>query len=94
MVASITLNHHEKYDGSGYPNGIKGEDIPLSARITSIADVYDALRSRRPYKSEWTHKEAVTEITKNSGTHFDPVIIDTFIGLADIFENVFMELKD
>ncbi len=70
MVSAIILHHHERWDGSGYPMAIAGEDVPLSARITALADVYDALRSERPYKRPWSHERAVQEIVSSSGTHF------------------------
>lgn len=94
MVAAITIAHHEWYDGSGYPKGISGLDIPLSARITAVADVYDALRSRRPYKGEWTHEDAVKYITGKAGVQFDPDIIEIFSKISDRFEKIYMELKD
>lgn len=75
----ITCNHHEKWDGSGYPQGIKGEQIPLEARIAAIADVYDALTSARPYKTAWTNEEAVRYIQSESGKHFDPMLVKVFI---------------
>lgn len=94
MVAEITLNHHEWYDGTGYPNGTAGKAIPLSARITAIADVYDALRSRRPYKDEWSHEDAKRYIITGSGRQFDPVIVSLFEKTGDRFESIYRELKD
>jgi len=79
MGKEIALTHHEKWDGSGYPNGLKGEEIPLSGRICGLCDVFDALTSKRPYKEAWTIDKAVEEVTKNKGTHFDPHIVDCFI---------------
>jgi HD-GYP domain-containing protein (c-di-GMP phosphodiesterase class II) len=81
MAADIALYHHEKWDGSGYPNGVKGEDIPLSARIVAVADVYDALRSARPYKQAFDHDEAVRIMLHGGGRiqahgHFDPMLLD------------------
>ena len=70
--------HHEKWDGSGYPNGLRGEQIPLQGRLMAIADVYDALISSRPYKKAFSHDEAVKIITEGGGTHFDPVLVDVF----------------
>ncbi|MCL2050476.1 MAG: response regulator [Lachnospiraceae bacterium] len=77
--------HHEKWNGTGYPHGLKGEDIPLQGRIMAIADVYDALVSERPYKKPFTHDEAVEIIKKDSGTHFDPNIVEAFLNVADDF---------
>ena len=74
--------HHEKWDGTGYPMGLKGEEIPVCARIMAIADVYDALRSKRSYKEEIPEKEALKIIREGAGTHFDPQIVDIF------FENL------
>ena len=78
-------SHHEKYDGSGYPRGLKAEEIPLEGRIMAIADVYDALVSERPYKKPLTHEEAVEIIKKDSGTHFDPKLIEEFLSVAEDF---------
>jgi putative two-component system response regulator len=77
--------HHEKWDGSGYPHGLRGEEIPLEGRIMAIADVYDALVSERPYKKPFTHEQAVDIIKKDSGTHFDPKIVEVFLAVADDF---------
>ncbi len=79
MSASIALAHHEKYDGSGYPQGLKGEEIPLSARIVALADVYDALSSKRVYKTAFTHDVAKSIIIKDSGHHFDPALVEAFL---------------
>lgn len=94
MAAAITLHHHERFDGTGYPHGLEGKNIPLSAQITAIADVYDALRSKRPYKEPWTHADTVAQIVKGSGSHFDPDLIRLFSRLNERFEAVFNELKD
>lgn len=75
----ISLNHHEKYDGTGYPEGKVGEEIPLSARIVAIADVFDALTSVRPYKQSWTFQEAILLLVKEKNSHFDPKLVDIFI---------------
>jgi len=75
----IAYNHHEKYDGSGYPNGLKGENIPIFGRITSIADVFDALTSNRPYKKDWTIDDALDLLSEEKNKHFDPVLVDLFI---------------
>jgi len=81
----IALRHHEKFDGSGYPDGLSGGDIPIEARIVAVADVYDALISRRPYKQVWKSSEAVDYIVAESGSHFDPSIVQVFLSrLNDI----------
>ncbi len=77
--------HHEKWDGTGYPRGLKGEDIPLEGRIMAIADVYDALVSERPYKKPFTHEQAVQIIKDGSGTHFDSKIVEAFLTVAEDF---------
>jgi len=78
MAREIALNHHEKWNGSGYPHGIAGEAIPVSARIVAIADVFDALTSRRPYKEPWSVSEALDLIRRERGGHFDPELVDAF----------------
>lgn len=77
-AAAIALGHHEKYDGSGYPNGLRGDDIPLFARICAISDVFDALTSVRPYKRAWAIMDAVTFMRGGRGAHFDPALMDAF----------------
>ena len=84
----IAHAHHERWDGSGYPLGLKGEEIPLSARIVAIADVYDALTSVRPYKRSMTHEEAVQIITDGSESHFDPHLVGIFLQYADTFDQI------
>jgi putative two-component system response regulator len=79
--------HHEKWDGSGYPRGLAGEDIPLLGRLMAIADVYDALTSERPYKKAFPHEEAVRIIVEGKGTHFDPAMIEIFIQVSDLIRN-------
>lgn len=74
----IALYHHEKWDGSGYPSGLKGEQIPMAARIVAIADVFDALTSKRPYKEAWPLEKALDEIRAGSNMHFDPAVVDAF----------------
>ncbi len=78
LAAAVALYHHEKFDGSGYPNSLAGQDIPLSARIVAIADVYDALTSKRPYKEAWPHERAIQEIKEQRGKQFCPVLADFF----------------
>lgn len=77
-AAQIALSHHEKFDGSGYPCGLRGEDIPLCARLCAVSDVFDALTSERPYKSAWPLEEAIAEIDHLSGVHFDPALVRAF----------------
>jgi putative two-component system response regulator len=79
MAHEIALTHHEKWDGNGYPNGLAGESIPQSGRITALTDVFDALTSSRSYKKAWTVESAVSFIQDNSGKHFDPLLVDAFI---------------
>ena len=81
MAEAIARTHHERWDGTGYPNGLKGEEIPLEGRICAICDVYDALGSARPYKKPWTPQEVLEEIARGSGTHFDPAIVTAFLAL-------------
>jgi putative two-component system response regulator len=78
LAGEIALAHHEKYDGTGYPRGLKGKDIPLSARIITIADVFDALTTKRPYKEAWDTQTALQYMEKNTGKHFDPEIFAVF----------------
>ena len=80
MAREIALNHHEKWDGSGYPRGIGGAEIPVEARIIAIADVFDALTSERPYKKAWPVEEAVQLLREQSGRHFDPELVELFLG--------------
>ena len=79
LAEEISLTHHEKWDGTGYPNGLQGEEIPVCARIAAICDVFDALTSERPYKKAWSLQEAIDEIVKQSGKHFDPEIVQHFV---------------
>jgi two-component system response regulator RpfG len=79
LGAIIALSHHEKFDGSGYPQGLKGKDIPLEARIVAIADVFDALTSIRPYKKAWTNEDALAFLIANQGGHFDPRCLAVFV---------------
>ena len=83
MGALIALGHHEKYDGSGYPNGLEGDHIPLCARIVAVADVYDALTSVRPYKAAWPSAKALDYVASQTGKHFDPRMVEAFLGSKD-----------
>ncbi|NDV26869.1 HD domain-containing phosphohydrolase [Desulfovibrio sp. JC010] len=80
VASQIALYHHERWDGKGYPEGLKGEDIPLYARITAVSDVFDALMSERPYKQPWTVDRAIEYITQESGKQFDPNVVSAFLG--------------
>ncbi len=92
MGVRLTRSHHEKWNGSGYPDGLVGEDIPLCGRIMAVADVYDALRSKRPYKEPFTHEKAMEIIRKDTGTHFDPDVAEAFIVLEKEFARIRDEL--
>lgn len=81
LAEVIALTHHEKWDGTGYPRGLKGEEIPIAGRITAVADVFDALISERPYKPAYSAKESFTIIEKEKGKHFDPDIVDAFLAI-------------
>jgi putative two-component system response regulator len=94
MARDIALCHHEKWDGSGYPRGLTGLDIPLAARIVALADVYDALRSARVYKTSQTHAQARETILAGSGKHFDPDIVGAFLATEERFEQVAKQLAD
>ena len=93
MAASIALNHHERWDGTGYPGGLKGGDIPIEGRIVMLADQYDALRDKRPYKAPFSHKETVAIITEGDGRtapgHFDPAVLGAFNSVVPLFEDIF-----
>jgi len=93
MSAEIALSHHEKWDGSGYPNGLTGEEIPISARIVALADVYDALVSKRVYKNAYPHDTARSIIIKECGFHFDPLVVEAFLACEDKFIEIFNRFK-
>lgn len=88
VAIQIAGSHHENWDGSGYPRGLKGAEIPLAARIMALADMYDALVSERVYKRKWTHEEACEEILKNKGKRFDPAVVEAFIHEQPYFEEI------
>ena len=90
LAKVIALTHHEKWDGSGYPNGLIGNKIPLAGRIVAIADVFDALTSKRPYKEAFSVEKSLDIIRENRGTHFDPTVVDAFF---DVIDQV-LEIKD
>ncbi|HEY5524993.1 MAG TPA: HD domain-containing phosphohydrolase [Clostridium sp.] len=93
MAIDIALCHHEKYDGSGYPNGINGTEIPLCARIFAIADAYDVITSERPYKKPLSHEEAVRRIQLDCGKHFDPDVVTVFVKIQDKFKVICNKYK-
>jgi putative two-component system response regulator len=84
----LIATHHEKWDGSGYPRGLKGKEIALQGRMMALADVYDALTSDRPYKKAYTHEQAVEIIVSDKGKHFDPDLVDVFVSASDQFSEV------
>jgi putative two-component system response regulator len=94
VAKNIVLSHHEKWDGSGYPNQLIAELIPVEARIVAMADVYDALRSRRTYKPAYSRAKTEAIINENRGTHFDPALVDIFLDIADEFDVITEENSD
>ena len=94
MGAIIALSHHERFDGTGYPYGLAGKDIPLVARIVAVGDVYDALVSRRPYKEPWEEQDALDYLRKHAGTQFDPTCIDTFFERLDNIHEIQEKFSD
>ena len=93
-AALISYEHHEKYNGTGYPNGKKAEKISIYGRIVAIADVFDALVSERPYKKAWSFEEALAYLQKERGEHFDPVLIDIFFENIETVRAIYQKLKD
>jgi PAS domain S-box-containing protein len=89
MAKDIALSHHERWDGKGYPNGLKGDEIPLCAQIVAICDVYDALRSIRPYKSALSHEESMLELRRECGTQFNPALCDAFYHCAEEIRHIY-----
>ena len=94
FAKEIAYSHQEKWDGSGYPEGLAGEDILLSARLMAVADVYDALISKRVYKPAFSHEKAVSIITEGRGSHFEALLVDCFLDIADEFDKVAKDFAD
>ncbi len=94
LAQEIAYSHHEKWDGSGYPEGLKGREIPISGRLMALADVYDALITKRVYKEAFSHEKAVEIITEGRGSHFDPQIVDAFCRLEETFKEIARQHKD
>ncbi len=93
-AASVALSHHERWDGSGYPNRLKGNDIPLFGKIVAVADMFDALASDRPYKRAWSFDDAIKEILRCSTVHFDPMIVDSFLMALPEITTVYQQYGD
>jgi putative two-component system response regulator len=94
LAQTIALTHHEKWDGTGYPYQLKGDQIPYVGQICSVCDVFDALTSVRPYKKAWTNEEAVAEMTKGRGSHFNPALIDRFMAILSEIEQIQKKYSD
>jgi CHASE2 domain-containing sensor protein len=94
MAEEIALTHHERWDGGGYPQGLAGEAIPLVGRICAVCDVFDALLSPRPYKDPWPLEDALAEIRRERGRHFDPAVVDAFMSLVDDLDPLFLEARE
>ena len=87
MAKDIVYTHHEKWDGSGYPQGLSGQAIPIAGRLMALVDVYDAVTTRRAYREPMSHDEAVSFIVAGSGTHFDPAVVDAFLEVSSIIRS-------
>jgi putative two-component system response regulator len=94
FARDIVACHHEHYDGSGYPRGLKGDEIPLCARIVAVADVYDACSTHRVYRPAMSHQQDVELIRNGAGTHFDPPVVQAFLQVADEFARICRDLAD
>jgi putative two-component system response regulator len=94
LAKEFAATHHEKWDGSGYPRGLKGQDIPLEGRIMAIVDVYDALISARPYKKAFSAEESARIIIEGSGIHFDPMLVNVFKKITDKFAAIAKDYND
>ncbi|MGH1432152.1 MAG: HD-GYP domain-containing protein [Neptuniibacter sp.] len=94
IAKQVTLSHHERWDGQGYPQGLKGDEIPIVARLMAVADVYDAMISRRPYKGALNHDNASEAIITGAGSHFDPLVVEAFVALQETFQHISGKLED
>jgi response regulator RpfG family c-di-GMP phosphodiesterase len=94
MARNIAHYHHEKWDGTGYPEGLKGEEIPLESRLMALADVYDALVSKRVYKEAFSFEETNKIIIDGKGKHFDPILVDGFVEIKDLFREIAQKYSD
>jgi putative two-component system response regulator len=94
FAREIAFTHQEKWDGSGYPQGIAGEEIPIPGRLMAVADVYDALISKRVYKTPFTHSKAFSIIEEGRGSHFDPDITDAFLEIQEKFRDIALKFAD
>ncbi|MEN8177994.1 MAG: two-component system response regulator [Pseudomonadota bacterium] len=94
VAREIVVSHHERWDGQGYPSGLKGEEIPVSGRLMALADVYDALITRRVYKAPYKHKDAAAYILEQRGAQFDPVVVDAFEALQEEFQSIARRFPD
>ncbi len=88
MTHDIIQHHHERWDGGGYPDGLNGKEIPLTARIVTLADVYDALISARVYKSSWSEEDVLQYLQKQAGEQFDPELIEIFLSIQDVIREI------
>jgi putative two-component system response regulator len=94
FAREIAYTHHERWDGAGYPEGLRGEQIPVPGRLMAVADTYDALTSKRVYKSQVSHDEAVKIIIESKGSQFDPTVVDAFLAVKDDFRQVALRYVD
>ena len=98
LARQVALGHHERWDGTGYPRGLRGDEIPMAARIVAIADCYDALRSRRPYKAGFSQERTCEIILRGDGRtapeHFDPVVLEAFVRVKERMATIFETIRD
>ena len=94
MAQSIAIHHHEKWDGSGYSKGLTGQSIPIEGRIVCIADVFDALTTKRPYKPAWSFDESINYLKEQAGSHFDPQLVELFVGSIPEIKAIQEDYKD